>query len=66
MAYYFWKGSPDDDNGYYVEVDGSRAKVLDIKMSSNGIIMSIDTVLGLPYQTVGQKVKKILFARYLF
>ena len=62
MPYYFWRGTSEDDNGYYVEVQGTRAKVLDIKMSSNGVIMSIDTVLGLPHHTVGQKIKQLLFA----
>ena len=62
-GYWFWHDSRD--RTLYSELRGSRAKVVDVKMARNGVIYSIDSVLGIPNQNIAQKLEHGLFSRFV-
>ena len=47
----------------FVEVRGSRAEIIGVKIASNGVIFTIDSVLGQAQQTLGERISEQLFAR---
>ena len=46
-----------------LESGGARARIVDINMASNGVIYSVDSVLGIPNRNMVQKLKHGLFTR---
>ena len=46
-----------------MEVKGSRAEIIGVKVVSDGIIFTINSVLGRSQQTVGDRISEQLFAR---
>lgn len=61
--YWFWHDSRDKT--FYTEMKGSRAKIIDVRMARNGVIYSVDTVIGIPNQNIAQKLEHGLFSRFV-
>ena len=51
-----------DKKELFVESGGTRAKIVDIKVASNGVIMAIDNIFGLGNQFIQKKLENKLFA----
>lgn len=47
----------------FVEVRGTRAEIIGVRIASDGVIFTIDTVLGRPQQSLGDRITEQLFAR---
>ena len=46
-----------------MEVRGSRAEIIGVKIASDGVIFNINSVLGRSQQSLGDRISEQLFAR---
>ena len=59
--FFFWKQSDSED--LYVESGGVTAKIVDIRIASNGVIISIDNVLGRADTSIKDKLENMIYTR---
>ena len=59
--FYFWRNVETQRS--FVEIRGTRAEIIGVRIASNGVIFTIDSVLGRAQQSLGDRISEQLFAR---